>query len=161
MRALHVVPIALTLVLAGCGDGTGTEISLNVTDPGGAFNATASKDGTVAVNAPGFKGAIKLPKIQLDAGNFDINGVHLPPGSKIDALNIIGSPGDDRVRVTFTSPIAPDAVRAWFQPKLAAKGFRLTATGDALSGTTDEGKPFTLTSKASGTGSESVIAIAD
>lgn len=157
MRALHVLPLAL--MLAACGDGTGTEISLNVNDPGGSFNASASKDGTVAVNAPGFNGAIKLPKIQLDAGDFDINGVHLPPGSKIGALNITGNPGDDKVRVSFTSPIAPGAVREWFQGKLAKEGFTLTATGDNLSGRTDEGKPFSLTTKAADAGSESVIAI--
>ncbi|HWK34927.1 hypothetical protein [Sphingomonas sp.] len=160
MRALLIAP--LVLALGACGDGEGTQISLNVNDPGGAsFNASAAKDGTVAINAPGFRGAIKLPKIQLDAGDFDINGVRLPPGSKIDGLNIDGNAGDDRVRVTFTSPIAPAAVREWFQGKLAAKGFKLTAQGDSLSGTTDEGKPFTLIARSGGEGSLGEIVIAD
>jgi hypothetical protein len=158
MRALAIV---LPLLLAACGGGEGTEISLNVSDPQAPFNASASKDGTVAIDAPGFKGAIKLPKIQLDAGDFNVNGVHLPPGSKIGALNITGSPGDDRVRVAFTSPIAPAAVREWFQPKLTAQGFTLSVQGDKLTGTTDEGKPFTLNSRAEGTGSQSELVIAD
>lgn len=161
---MRLSPIALpfSLALAACGGGEGTAITLNVNDPDVSFNASAAKDGTVSVNAPGFKGAIKLPKIQLDADDFDINGVHLPPGSRIGGINIEGNKDDDdRVRVSFTSPIAPAKVRDWFQGKLAAKGFKLTAAGDDLSGTTDEGKPFSLTSKAAAGGSASEIVIAD
>lgn len=159
---MRLIPISLplSLALAACGGGEGTAITLNVNDPDASFNASAAKDGTVSVNAPGFKGAIKLPSIQLDADDFDINGVHLPPGSKIGGINVEGNKGDDdRVRISFTSPIAPSAVREWFQGKLVAKGFKLTAAGDNLSGTTDEGKPFRLTTKAAGAGAESVITL--
>ncbi|MGK6318619.1 hypothetical protein [Sphingomonas sp. DT-204] len=159
---LYPIALPLSLALAACGGGgEGTAITLNVNDPDASFNASAAKDGTVSVNAPGFKGAIKLPSIQLDADDFDINGVHLPPGSRIGGINVEGNKGDDRVRVSFTSPIAPAEVRDWFQGKLAANGFKLTAVGDGLSGTTDEGKPFSLTSKAAAGGSASAIVIAD
>lgn len=155
--AFGIIPLVL---LAACGSGgEGTAIAINVNDPGGNFAASTSKDGSVAIKAPGFDGKINLPKIQIDAGDFDIDGVQLPAGSKIANLDINGSPGDDKVRVTFTSPVAPAAVVEHFRSRLAEKGFKLTAAGARLSGTTDEGKPFALDAKPAGSGSESVLTI--
>lgn len=157
MRALiGLAPLAL---LAACGDGEGTAIAVNVDDPAGAVNASAGKDGTVAIKAPGFSGSFKLPKIQLDAGSFDINGVHLPAESKITNINVAGSPGADKVRVEFSSPIAPAAVIEHFRAGLEAKGFKLAADGLKLRGTTDDGKPFALETKAGVGGAQSVLTI--
>jgi hypothetical protein len=157
MRLLAILPI---LALAACsGGGDGTEITLNVNDPDGAFNASAAKDGTVAIKAGGFETSLKLPKMELDAGDFDINGVKLPQGSKIASFNIDGSPGDDKVRITFTSPVAPAAVVEHFRAGLNPQGFKLTAAGNMLSGTTDEGKPFKLETRAAGAGTEGVLTL--
>ncbi len=35
--------------------------------------------GAVAINVPGFSGKLDLPKIHLDADDFEMNGVHLYP----------------------------------------------------------------------------------
>jgi len=162
MRMLILAP---ALLLAACGGGSedGTQISITGGDNGSDFVAGVGKDGRVSIDAPGFKGAISLPKFQLDAGDFDINGVKLPDGSKITSMNIDGDrggKGDDRVRVAFTSPVGTAAVREWFQRKLSAEGFKLTAAGDNLSGTTVDGNGFSLTTKATGTGkSENVLSI--
>lgn len=163
MRA--VLALAPALLLAACGGGSdqATQISISGGDNGSDFTAGVGKDGKVSIDAPGFKTAINLPKFQIGADNFDIDGVKLPTGSTVTNMNIDGKgkgSGDDRVEVSFNSPIGPAAVREWFQGKLAAKGFKLTAAGDTLSGTTDEGKGFSLTTKAAGEGkSESVIAL--
>ena len=159
MRPLII--LAPVLLLAACGSndgkGDGTQISIN---GGNSFSAGVGKDGTVSIDTPGFKANIDLPKIELDAGDFDINGVSLPTGSKISSMNIDGKNGNDGVKVAFTSPVGTAAVREWFQGKLAAKGVKLTAAGDNLSGTLDEGKAFTLTTKANGTGaSENVLTV--
>jgi predicted small secreted protein len=161
MRVLLI--LAPALLLAGCGsnDGTadGTQISFN--GAGGNAVAGIGKDGRVAIDVPGFKANIDLPKIKLDAGDFDINGVSLPTGSTISSMNITGNNNDDGgVRVAFASPVSAQAVRTWFDGKLAAKGVKLTTKGNGLTGTTDDGKAFTLTTTDKGTGaSESVLTV--
>ncbi|URW74524.1 hypothetical protein M9980_08000 [Sphingomonas donggukensis] len=166
MRAfLILAPAAL---LAACNGGgsadDGTEISIKG-GTGSEFSAGMGKDGRVSIDAPGFKAAINLPKVKLDAGDFDINGVGLPAGSTIESMNIDGNEkgngaAGESVNVRFTSPTGTAGVREWFQGKLAAEGFKLTAEGDNLSGTTDEGKPFRLTTRSVGNGrSESTLAI--
>ena len=145
MRALILLP-ALALAACGGGDGNGTTISINANDSNGAFTATADKDGKIAIDAPGFKGAFDLPSIKLDAGNFDLDGVKLPPGSVISAMNIQGGDGNNGgLTLRFRSPQDVTAVRDWFAPKLKDAGYVLTNTGNVLSGKTDEGKAFSLT----------------
>ncbi len=159
MRSLMILAPALLLAACGSNDGAqdGTQISID----GDNFAAGMGKDGKVAIDVPGFKANIDLPKIKLDASDFEIDGVSLPTGSTISSMNIAGKDGNDGgVRVAFASPVATSAVRDWFQGKLAAKGFTLTAKGDDLTGTTKDGKPFALTTTAKGPGaSESVLTV--
>lgn len=162
MRALMILAPALLLAACGSNDGKadGTQISINGGAGGNSFSAGMGKDGRVAIDVPGFEANIDLPKIRLDAGDFDINGVSLPAGSKISSMNIAGNDTDGALRVAFTSPVTTAAVREWFQGKLAAKGFTLVANGDDLTGTTDDGKAFSLATKAAGDGrSESVLSV--
>ena len=152
--------LVLTLPLAACDDsGTGTSISINSTDSDG--NVVARVDGNtgaVSINAPGFTGKLNLPKIHLDAEDFEMNGVHLYPGSTISGMNVEahdgGKAGDDddngSVRVSFASPAAPATVRDWFQQKLNGAGFTVTPNGNGLTGTTDDKKPFKLELTADG-----------
>jgi hypothetical protein len=151
-------PLAAALILAATlsacdGSKDGTTISFNSTDSDG--NVVASMDGNsgaVAINAPGFTGKINLPKLHLDSKDFEMNGVHLYPGSTISAMNIDaqsgGKPSDDddngTVRVSFASPASAVTVRDWYRQKLSAAGFTLSASGDGLVGTTNEKKPFKL-----------------
>ena len=149
MRSLALAPL---LLLAACGGGEGTAISINANDSDGAFTAKASKSGDIAIKAPGFSGNFKMPSIKLDADNFDINGVKLPAGSSISGMDVQGNGEGGGVNIRFSSPITPAAVRDWFAPKLAAEGFKLSNDGTGLSGSTEEGKPFKLTLAPSGTG---------
>ena len=134
------------LTLAACGDsGDGTSISINAGDS----NMVAGVDGNgqLAINLPGgFAGNVKLPKMTLDADNFDMNGVHLFPGSTISGMNVDADGKDGGlVRVEFQSPANPTKVRDWFLDKLSKQaGFTITASGDDLIGTTDENEPFRL-----------------
>jgi hypothetical protein len=151
MRFTLLPVLLLAAPLAACDHGEGTSITLNASDEDG--NVVAGVDGAtgrVAINVPGFKGSMTLPKIHLNADNFDMNGVHLYPGSKITTMNIDGRDGKDGsdadgiVRVAFESPADPATVRDWFKDKLSAAGFKLNAEGNGLTGTTDENKPFKL-----------------
>ncbi|MDE0879665.1 MAG: hypothetical protein OSB00_13530 [Sphingomonas bacterium] len=146
--------IALTLLtLAGCQKSDpATSISINA-DSGNVLGAMDGKSGEVKLDVPGFSGKIKLPKIQLDAKNFDLNGVHLYPGSTIDTVNIDGGGKDatGTVQVAFTSPADPAAVQQWFQDRLNKVGFTVNPGGNGLVGTTNENKPFALDLSAEGT----------
>jgi len=155
--------LAPALLLAACGSNgggnEGTQISIKGED-GNGFSAALGKDGKVAVDLPGFKANIDLPSIQLDANDFKLNGVSLPNGSKITSMNVAGkNGGDGGVEVHFSTPGPVTGVREWFEGRLKSEGFSLKADGDGLSGTTEDGKAFRLTSKAAGQGSASVITV--
>uniref|UniRef100_UPI0035CB97E0 hypothetical protein n=1 Tax=uncultured Sphingomonas sp. TaxID=158754 RepID=UPI0035CB97E0 len=146
LRSL-VCALAL-LPLAACDDGKGgTSISINSSDDNGA--ASIDGNGEATIDTPFFKGKVQIPKLKLDASNFDMNGVHLYPGSTIGAMNIDAQDrpvedNDGQVRVTFASPAAASTVRDWFKAKLTAAKFKVEAKGNGLVGKTDEGHPFSL-----------------
>ncbi len=143
-RSLILLTAFAPLAACGSNGDSGTTISINSSDGNVAARADGAS-GKVSVDLPGFSGALKLPKIHLDAEDFDLNGVHLYPGSQI-ANMAVDAKGDDGgvVTIDFDSPADPATVRDWFNGKLGATGFSLTAKGDGLVGTTDEGKPFRL-----------------
>ncbi len=166
MNRLTFGLVALALPLAACGShdrDEGTTITLNAGDADG--NVTAAMDGEtgkVSLDLPGFSANIDLPKIQLDASDFDLNGVHLYPGSTITTMNIDGKGDNGAVRIGFDSPAAPETVRDWFAPKLKNAGFTLHTEGTGLAGTTDEGKPFSMTlAPAGGDRSTGTITLSD
>jgi len=140
-------PLAL---LAACGDGdNGTTISFEGNDGGERVTAHADGEtGRVAIDTPGFKADIKLPRIELDSENLDLNGVKLFPGSTVQGVDIAGGESgaedDGVVRIRFSAPGDARAVRAWFDERMRAEGFTLRTGGGALSGTTDDGEPFRL-----------------
>jgi hypothetical protein len=157
---VRFLPLALAaLALAACSDGPGnTSISFN----GDNTSGTIDGSGNVKIDAPGFKGDIKLPKIQLDADNFDMNGVHLYPGSTISSMNVDAKNNDGAVKVAFKSPAAATTVRDWLKERLDKAGFKLAVDGDGLKGKTDDGKDFALSlSDAGANASTGSISIAD
>lgn len=156
----------LAMPLAGCdGSKEGTTITFDAKNSDGNVSATADgKSGEISVKSPILSGSITLPKMQLNASNFDMNGVHLFPGSTITGMSIFdddkGAADASKVRVAFDSPASPDAVRDWFADRLAKAGFTLQADGEGLSGKTNEGKPFRLEMKPAGANkSQGVITI--
>lgn len=154
---MHRTALLLTLLpLAACdGSGTGTNISINARSEGGNSSVSTDANGQMAIRAPGFEGAIKLPQIQIDAEDFDVNGVKLYPNSRIEGLDVdaedgAGDKDKGKVRIAFRSPAAVPAVQRWFREKMTARGFKVEADGTGLKGTTDEGEPFRLQLSADG-----------
>ena len=149
-RLMLLALVALPLAACNRPD-EGTSISINA-DSGNVLGAVDGKSGEVKLDVPGFSGKIKLPKIQLDAKDFDLNGVHLYPGSTIDNVNVAGGDTTDggNVQVSFTSPADPATVQQWFQDRLNKAGFTVNPGGNGLVGTTDENKPFALDLTAAG-----------
>ncbi|HEX8382242.1 MAG TPA: hypothetical protein VF592_02595 [Sphingomonas sp.] len=126
----------------------GTSVSID--DGGGnVLGAVDGRTGEVKIDVPGFQGSLKLPRFKLDADDVDLNGVKLYPGSTIDGIDIRGDEkgaggGEEGVRLSFTSPAAAATVRDWLGERLKEAGFTVTPSGEGLSGTTDDGKPFRL-----------------
>lgn len=165
MRLMLVSLAALSLAACSGGDGDGTSITFNgETENGTATTiSTDGKSGSMKIDVPGFKADIAMPKLKLDAGDFEMNGVNLYPGSTITSMNITdgGNEGEGSggVTVRFAAPAAADVVRTWFGDQLQRAGFKLTAAGNALSGTTDEGKPFRMELNPNGNASDGTITI--
>lgn len=147
MRFAFLLPLA-GLSLVAC-DGSGTSISINADSGDGNAVMRTDANGQMAIRAPGFEGSIKLPKIDIDAEDFEVNGVNLYPGSKITNLNVnaqeqLGGRDKGEVEIAFTSPATPATVQAWFRDKMTAQGFKVEADAAGLKGTTDEGDPIAL-----------------
>ena len=152
MRRLTLTATLIPLALAGCNrPDEGTSISINA-DGGNVLGAVDGRSGEVKLDVPGFSGKIALPRIKLDATNFDLNGVHLYPGSTIDNVDVAGDDKDGAVHVAFTSPADPATVRRWFEERLGKAGFKVDAVGNGLAGTTDENKSFALDLTPDGSG---------
>lgn len=153
MRTLLLIG---ALALTGCQDrgGEGTTVSImgNAEDGNSHGASMDGASGKVKVDLPFFQGNFTLPKIQLDADDFDLNGVHLYPGSTIKGINVDARSNDERdlVVVSFDSPAAAATVRDYFRQRLAKADYKLTASGDGLTGTTDDDKPFKLSVKDAG-----------
>ncbi|KQN27792.1 hypothetical protein [Sphingomonas sp. Leaf38] len=132
------------LALSACDrSNEGASVSINA-DGGNVFGAINGETGEMKIDVPGFQGSVKLPKIKIDTGNFDLNGVRLYPGSSIRTLNIVGDDKTGGLRVAFASPANPAVVRDWFAERLGKVGYQVHAEGANLIGTTDENKPFRL-----------------
>jgi hypothetical protein len=146
---LATVGLSSVLALSACNrSDEGTTVSINA-DGGNVLGAINGETGEMKIDVPGFQGSVKLPKIQIDSGDFDLNGVRLYPGSSIKNLNIVGNEknGSDTggsLRVAFASPATPAIVRDWFAERLVKVGYKVRSEGANLIGTTDENKPFRL-----------------
>jgi hypothetical protein len=165
MRIMLVPFAALSLAACSGGDGNGTSITFDgETENGTATTiSTDGNSGAMKIDLPGFKADIAMPKLKLDAGDFEMNGVNLYPGSTITSMNITdggnGGEGSGGVTVRFAAPATADVVRTWFGDQLQQAGFKLTTAGNALSGTTEEGKPFRMDLTPNGKASDGTITI--
>lgn len=141
MLRTTIIAAASLLALAACNRSDDGTVSMSA--DGGNISGAVNRDtGEMKIDVPGFQGSVKLPKMEFDAGNFELNGVKLYPGSRIENVDVSGKDGD--VRVRFSSPADPGAVQGWFQQRLGKAGFDVKANGQGLAGTTDEHKSFRL-----------------
>ena len=139
MRVIDFASVAAAMLLIGCdvGDKGGTSVSID------AGNGVATADGgtgEVTLDTPLIKGSFQLPTVQFTAENFDINGVHLYPGTKINAVNVNadGGAGEGLVRLRFESPASVDVVRDWLRAEFAKAGTSVSVNGNTLIGTTED-----------------------
>ena len=148
---LLLLPIALPL--AACGGGEGSNITIS--GENGNVSIVTDADGNTSVSAPGVSGTISLPRINIDAADFNVNGVKLYPGSTVKDFNLDASGADERsghLSIAFSSPASLDKVQAWFRDNFGQRGFKVSPSGNGFAGTTDKGDPITLELTADGEG---------
>lgn len=133
-----VLPI---LMLAAC-DQANDASNGNAADPIIAIKRSADDSGNVSINLPGFDANIRVPSGVMGGGKVNISGVPLFPGASVSAVNV-GGAGKD-FSMTFDAPADATVVQKWFLDRFAEKGIQAVANPTGMSGTTTEGKAFTI-----------------
>jgi hypothetical protein len=141
-------------LLAGC-----NVHSKNPANSDGDVTINADESGEVNFNLPFANGKIKLPEGAMHNGNFDIDGVKLPPGSSMTGVSVFAKDEDANVTMAFTAPGAPDQVRTYFLDQFKAKGVEASATGDGVSGKSKDGSQFAIHLQPASGGSQGKIEI--
>lgn len=153
-RAAILLP--LPLALAACGPHEGnTSFSINAHGEDGNVSIRSDKSGRAEIKVPGFAASITLPRIDIDAEEFDVDGLKLYPGSTIrdfnvDATERAGDDNDARVAVSFESPASLAKVQAWFRDAMARQNFTVSPAGTGFAGTTNDGQPIAVELEADG-----------
>jgi hypothetical protein len=151
---LRYAALLLALPLAACGNEPqgNASIAIQADDGEGNFSLTSNDSGgRASIRGPGIEGSIKLPKIDIGAADFQVDGVKLYPGSTIRDFNLnAAEQGKGKVSIAFESPAALDKVQGWFRDNMAQQRFKVTPRGNGFAGTTEDGDPVTLDLEAAG-----------
>jgi hypothetical protein len=144
----------LVSLLAGC-----NVHSQNPANSDENVTITADEGGNVAFNLPFVKGQVKVPSGFMHDGNFDIDGVKLMPGSSVTGVSVFARDQGSVVNMSFTAPASPDQVRSYFVDGFKKQGVEVALAGDAVSGKTKDGSPFTIQVGPAASGSQGKIVI--
>jgi len=121
----------------------------------------ADENGQIAFNLPIAEGQVKVPTSMMHNGNFDIDGVKLMPGSAVTGFNVDAHDDGSTVDISFKSPASPDEARAYFLDQFKKQGVQATLAGDAVTGQSKDGSPFTIQMSPAPSGSTGKIVIKD
>jgi hypothetical protein len=143
-------------LLAGC-----NVHSKNPANDDGNVTISTDGNGQVAFNLPFAKGDIKLPASMMHNGEADIDGVKMPPGASLTGFRLDSSNDVSNVKMSFTAPQSPDEVRSYFVDQFRRQGAQVALAGDAVTGKSKNGSPFTINVGPSAKGSQGSIVIQD
>jgi hypothetical protein len=150
MRFAFLIPPMM--LLAACGQDEKAADSKGVSvHADGQVQISADKDGgEIRIDSDGVKIDLDIPDLgdMNINSDFDIDGVKLYPGSKIDKMDINASDknGADTatVKFGFSSPAAPKVAADWMGAEFAKKNIQVERTGTTLRGTDKDGDDFTI-----------------
>ena len=148
--------LMLLPLLAGC-----NVQSKNPSNDDDNVSIQADQNGQVAFNLPFAKGSVKLPQNAIHTGDFDIDGVKMIPGGKMSGFHLDSANNVSNVNMTFTAPQTPDEVRSYFLDQFKKQGVEVALAGDAVTGKSKDGSPFTIKVGSAVNGSQGSIAIED
>ena len=147
--ALFLIPI----LLAGCNvQSKHDRDSADVKISGG-------ENGNVSFDLPFAKGQVKLPASAMAKGNFDIDGVKMYPGATINSFHVEANDDKSVVNIGFRAPASPDKVIGYFADQFRKKGVDASASGNAISGTSEDGDKFVIKAEPNGDGSVGTVRI--
>jgi hypothetical protein len=121
----------------------------------------ADESGNIAFNLPIAEGKLKVPTNFMHEGDVDIDGVKLMPGSSLTGFNLDSRNDVSNVDMSFTSTASPDEVRAYYVDQFKKQGVEAAIAGDAVTGKSKDGSPFTIQVSPAANGSTGKIAIQD
>ncbi|HEX4800307.1 MAG TPA: hypothetical protein VFU91_03920 [Sphingomicrobium sp.] len=148
--------LLLVPLLAGC-----NVHSKNPADGDDNVSIHADESGNLAFNLPIGEGKLKIPANFMHEGDVDIDGVKLMPGSSLTGFNLDSHNDVSNVDMSFTSTASPDEVRAYYVDQFKKQGVEAAIAGDAVTGKSKDGSPFTIKVSPAPNGSTGKIVIQD
>ena len=121
----------------------------------------ADESGNIAFNLPIAEGKLKVPANFMHEGDVDIDGVKLMPGSALTGFNLDSHNDVSNIDMSFTSTASPDEVRAYYVDQFKKQGVEAAIAGDAVTGKSKDGGPFTIQVSPAANGSTGKIVIQD
>ena len=121
----------------------------------------ADQSGNIAFNLPIAEGKLKIPGNFMHEGDVDIDGVKLMPGSSLTGFNLDSHNDVSNVDMSFTSTASPDEVRSYYVDQFKKQGVDAAIAGDAVTGKSKDGSPFTIQVAPAANGSTGKIVIQD
>lgn len=121
----------------------------------------ADEGGNIAFDLPIVKGQVKVPAMMMHNGNIDIDGVKMMPGSSVTGFSVLAGDKGANVNMAFTVPASPDEVRTYFLDQFKKQGAEVALAGDAVTGKSKDGNPFTIHVSPAANGSQGKIEIQD
>ena len=121
----------------------------------------ADQSGNIAFNLPIAEGKLKIPGNFMHEGDVDIDGVKLMPGSSLTGFNLDSHNDVSNVDMSFTSTASPDEVRSYYVDQFKKQGVEAAIAGDAVTGKSKDGSPFTIQVAPAANGSTGKIVIQD
>ena len=145
--------LALPL-LAGC--------NVHTKNPAGgdeSVSINADESGNISFNLPIAQGQVKVPSGFMHHGDVDIDGVKLMPGSSGTGFKMDAHDHGATVKMSFSAPASPDQVRSYFVDQFKKQGVEASIDGDAVTGKSKDGSPFTIHVSPAAGGSQGKIEI--
>jgi hypothetical protein len=121
----------------------------------------ADESGHIAFNLPIAEGKVKVPTGFMQNGSFDIDGVKLMPGSSVTGFNLDAHDHGATMNMSFKASASPDEVRAYYLDQFRKQGVEAALAGDAVTGKSKDGSPFTIAVSPSPDGSQGRIVVQD
>jgi len=133
-------------------DGDSKDVRRVMRDAEADVAIVASSDpGKLAIKLPGgFEAKLPMPDSIAEDSKFDIDGVGLYPGARVDTINVNadkkGDPSGDKAVVVlgFAAPASAETVAGWYEGQFQAKDIAVRRKGTLLTGKTDDGDDFAL-----------------
>ena len=148
--------LVLLPLLAGC-----NVHSKNPADGDDNVSIHADQSGQIAFNLPIAEGKLKIPGNFMHEGDVDIDGVKMMPGSTLTGFNLDSHNEVSNVQMSFTSTASPDEVRSYYVDQFKKQGVEAAIAGDAVTGKSKDGGPFTIQVSPAANGSQGKIVIQD